>query len=100
MISPEVVQMFHASQVSKDAMAVLTAGRLVPQTEASLARDYLLIILTISNAVRAGGLRHMTLEELQTGTAEEGSGDLVVHVSIPFIDLYAKGYEQLSSICK
>ena len=71
MISPEVVQMFNASQVSKDAMAVLTAGRLVPVTEASLARDYRLMVLTISNAVRAGGLRHMSLAELQTGTTEE-----------------------------
>ena len=96
MISPEVVQMFNASQVSKDAMAVLTAGRLVPVTEASLARDYLLI----SNAVRAGGLRHMSLAELQTGTTEEETGDLVVHVSIPFIDLCAKLYEQISSMCK
>ena len=81
-------------------MAVLTAGRLVPVTEASLACDYLLIVLTISNAVRAGALRHMSLAELQTGTTEEGTGYLVVHVSIPFIDLCANLYEQISSMCK
>ena len=116
MITPEQIQKFESSELAVKAVKFLVAALDNPmcdltQTQYVVVRDYLLVLITVSNANRSGVLSTMCVKEYRsaklvdgsyiisvddhTTSSEYGPAKIIISPSLyKYIEIYYEKYRQ------